>query len=138
MPSANKITMGVLAAKTGCKVETVRYYEKMGLMPEPPRSEGGHRLYAREHVKRLIFIRRCRDLDFNIEQVKYLLSFIDEPEHTCGEVREMTIKHVKEIRLKIKNLMRLEKSLKLMVGKCDEAGCSAELCPIIEVLYVQE
>jgi MerR family transcriptional regulator, mercuric resistance operon regulatory protein len=135
MSSTNKITMGILAKKTGCNVETVRYYEKTGLMPEPPRSEGGHRLYTFEHVKRLAFIRRCRELGFSIEEVKNLLGFIDEPGHTCGEVKAMTMQHAKEIRQKIKDLTRLEKALKSMAGKCDGEKYSADQCPIIDLLY---
>jgi len=135
MSLTNRITMGVLAREAGCKAETIRYYEKMGIMPEPPRSEGGHRLYSLDHVKRLIFIRSCRDLDFNIEQVKNMLGFIDETNHTCGEVKAMTLHHVKEIREKIKNLTRLEKTLKSMAGKCDGEKCSVERCPIMDVLY---
>jgi len=138
MSSANKITMGILANKTGCNVETIRYYEKTGIMPEPPRSEGGHRLYSLEHVKRLTFIRRCRELDFSIEQVKDMLNFIDDENHTCGEVRAMTLHHVKQIRQKIKDLTRLEKALKLMAGKCGSEQSSAKSCPIIDVLYKQQ
>lgn len=135
MFSANKITMGVLASKTGCDVETVRYYEKMDLMPEPPRSKGGHRLYALDHVKRLTFIRRCRELGFSIKQVKSMLSFIDEPGHVCGEVKAMALQHSKVIKQKIKDLTRLEKALKSMAGKCVEEKYSAEKCPIIDALY---
>jgi len=135
MSAANKITMGVIATKTGCNVETVRYYEKINLMPEPARSQGGHRLYTEDHIKRLTFIRRCRDLGFSIEQVKKLLVFTDEPEHSCGEVRAMTLLHAKDIRKKIKDLTRLEKSLKSIMGKCEGEKLSVENCPIIDMLF---
>ena len=85
----NSVTfsIGQLAKRVNCKVETVHYYEKSGLMPEPPRTEGGHRIYVLSHLKRLNFIRRCRDLGFTIKQIKELLKFIDEPNHYCGEVK---------------------------------------------------
>jgi MerR family mercuric resistance operon transcriptional regulator len=106
-------------------------------MPEPPRSAGGHRLYALDHVKRLTFIRRCRELGFSIEEVKEMLSFIDEPGHACSEVKSMTLQHAKKIKQKIKDLTRLEKALKSMAGKCEGEKYSVEQCPIIDVLYEQ-
>lgn len=130
-----KITVGVLAAETDCNVETVRYYEKSGLMPEPSRSEGGHRLYTLDHIKRLTFIRKCRELGFSIEQVKNMLRFIDEPGHACSEVKLMTLQHAKEIQQKIEDLKRLEKALNSMAEQCAREEYTAEQCPIIDALY---
>lgn len=135
MNAGKKITVGILASETGCNIETVRYYEKSGLMPEPSRSEGGHRLYTFDHVKRLTFIRRCRELGFNIVQVKGLLKLIDEPGHGCGEVKAQALAHIEEIQEKIEDLRRLEKVLQSMSEQCHEDEYSAQNCPIIESLY---
>lgn len=135
MNAGKKMTVGVLAAETGCNIETVRYYEKAALMPEPLRSEGGHRLYSFEHVKRLTFIRRCRELGFSIKQVKNLLTMIDEPGHSCGEVQRQAQTHIEEIQEKIEDLRRLEKVLLSMSEQCCEDKYTAQNCPIIESLY---
>lgn len=79
-------------------------YEKSRLMPKPPRTEGGHRIYALPHVKRLNFIRRSRELGFSIEQIKALLKFIDEPDHDCGEVQTMAMQKIAEVQQKIADL----------------------------------
>ncbi len=130
-------TMGVgeLAARSGVKSETVRYYEKAGLMPEPPRSPGGHRLYRREHLKRLSFIRRARELGFPIRQVRELLNFIDEPAHTCGEVKGMAMRQAREVQRKIDDLQRLRDALNQMAARCNGGGYSIENCPIIDALF---
>jgi len=126
---------GQLAKKANCKVETVHYYEKSGLMPEPMRTEGGHRIYLLSHVKRLHFIRRSRELGFSIEQIKKLLVFIDEPDHFCGEVKAMAMLHARDIQRKIKDLQRLNDGLNEMVSQCNGSQFSIDDCPIIEALY---
>ena len=88
---AERITRGVLSRRAGCNIETVRYYERVGLMPDPERSEGGHRLYAEEHVRRLQFIRRCRELGFAVAEIRALLDLVDRRDYTCAEIRDITI-----------------------------------------------
>ncbi len=127
---------GQLAKQANCKVETVHYYEKTGIMPEPGRSEGGHRIYTLTHLKRLNFIRRCRDLGFTIEQVKELLRFIDEPDHYCGEVKAMAMLQAREVQQKIDDLTRLKAALNQMVAQCKGQNYSIDNCPIIDALYV--
>lgn len=129
-------TIGKLAKEAGCKVETVHYYEKTGLMPEPPRTEGGHRIYALTHVKRLNFIRRCRELGFGIKQVKEMLRFIDEPDHYCGEVKAMAMLQAREVQQKIDDLERLKSALNQMVAQCKGKNYSIDDCPIIDALYI--
>src|SRR5579863_839327 len=90
------LTRGELAKRTDCNIETVRYYEQVGLMPPPPRSEGGHRLYGQDLVKRLMFIRRSRDLGFTIEEIRGLLRLVDGRKYTCAEVEALAIDHVRE------------------------------------------
>ena len=132
-----EFSIGQLAKQAKCKVETVHYYEKSGIMPEPPRTEGGHRVYALTHVKRLNFIRRCRKLGFSIEQIKELLKLIDEPGHYCGEVKAMAMLQSRDIQQKIDDLQRLQVGLNEMVRHCKGADYSIEDCPIIEALYVE-
>ena len=129
-------TIGKLAKKARCKVETVHYYEKIGLMPEPPRTEGGHRIYNASHAKRLHFIRRNRELGFKIEQIKELLKFIDEPNHYCGEVKAMAMLQAREVQQKIDDLERLKLALTSMISQCKGSGYSIDNCPIIDALYL--
>jgi MerR family mercuric resistance operon transcriptional regulator len=131
-----QLTIGQLAQQAKCKVETVHYYEKSGLMPEPPRTEGGHRIYALPDVKRLNFIRRSRELGFSIEQIKNLLKFIDEPNHYCGEVKAMAMIQAREVQQKIDDLERLQVALNEMIIQCTSEGFSIDDCPIIDALYV--
>ena len=130
---AERITRGILSRRTGCNIETVRYYERVGLMPDPGRSEGGHRLYAEEHVRRLQFIRRCRELGFTIEEIRALLDLVDRRDYTCAEVRDISIAHVDEVRRKIRDLRRLEKTMRGMIKECD--GGAVPECPIIDALF---
>jgi len=133
-----QFTIGQLAQQAKCKVETVHYYEKSGLMPEPPRTEGGHRIYALADIKRLNFIRRSRELGFSIVQIKNLLRFIDEPNHYCGEVKAMATLQAREVQRKIEDLQRLQVALNEMIIQCAGEGFSIDNCPIIEALYVSK
>ena len=128
-------SVGELAAAGGCKVETVRYYEKVGLMPEPPRTEGGHRLYSLDLLKRLTFIRCSRELGFSIEQIRGLLRFVDEPGHTCGEVKGMAMLQARAVQEKIDDLKRLQKALNAMAARCKGKDYALKDCPIIDALY---
>ena len=130
-------TIGKLAKKTKCKVETVHYYEKIGLMPKPPRTEGGHRIYDLSHARRLNFIRRSRELGFKIEQIKELLKFIDEPNHYCGEIKAMAMLQARDVQKRIDDLERLKLALSDMVNQCKGGGYSIDNCPIIDALYVE-
>tara|TARA_R110002096_G_scaffold282544_6_gene476527 strand:+ start:177 stop:596 length:420 start_codon:yes stop_codon:yes gene_type:complete len=133
--SKHYYTIGDLATAADCKVETVRYYEKANLMPVPSRTNGGHRFYVIEHLKRLVFIRRSRDLGFSIEQIKELLKLIDEPNHTCGEVKALTMVQTREVQKKIKDLKRLQKALNTILTSCKGGNYSVENCPIVNALF---
>ena len=126
------IKRGELARLSGCNVETIRYYENIGLMPEPPRSEGGHRLYPEDHQTRLRFILRSRELGFSIEELRSLLSLVDSGEYTCGEIHQLTVEHLASISKKIADLKKLERTLKEISNQCDDDN--APDCPIIEAL----
>lgn len=130
------ISIGVLAQQTGCTVPTIRYYEEIGLLPAGPRTEAGRRFYGEATVRRLTFVRRCRDFGFSIEQVRELVGLVDEPDRPCAEVREIAAKHLKALREKLSELQALEASLTNFVGSCDAAcaGGSVVDCTILEDL----
>lgn len=124
--------IGRLSQLTDCKVETIRYYEKIGLLPEPARTEGGYRVYDEEHMKRLSFIRRCRELGFTIDEIRGLLALVDGGKYTCGDIKKLTLEHVDSIRQKITDLKKLEKTLSKIASQC--SGGSTPECPIIDAL----
>ena len=122
---------GELAQQSGCNIETVRFYERLGLLPAPPRTAGGHRDYAAEHLRRLTFIRRSRALGFTLDEVRSLLALVGG-DWTCAEVRAMTIEHLADVRRKIADLEKLERVLEDMTAQC-EGGALPE-CPIVDAL----
>ncbi len=124
---------GELAQRTGVNAETIRYYEKKGLMPEPPRSQGGHRVYDETHLQRLSFIRRCRELGFTLDETHGFLALVDEGRYTCAEIRDRTKVHLDDVREKIADLRSMEKVLRQMVAEC--SGGLVPDCPIIETLF---
>jgi MerR family mercuric resistance operon transcriptional regulator len=126
-------TIGVLSRRTGCKVETIRYYERIGVLPAPGRSAGGHRLYDEDHFKRLSFVRRSRELGFTLDEVRTLLGLVDSGNVSCAEVKALTLCHAGEIRAKIADLRRMEKVLRQMAAQCD--GGTVPDCAILEALY---
>ena len=127
------LTIGALSKHTDCNIETIRYYERIGILPPPPRSAGGFRLYGEDHLKRLAFVRRSRQLGFALEEIRVLLELVDGGDYTCAEVKTLTLDHVAEIRRKIADLRKLEKVLKGMAAQCD--GEEVPACPIIEALF---
>ena len=133
MSKAPRLTRGVVSKLTGCNLETIRYYEQIGLMPPPPRSAGGHRLYDDNLLRRLNFIRRCRELGFSLEEIRGLLALVDGGTYTCGEVKDMTVDHLRSVRSKIADLKVLVKTLKEMVSKC--VGDEVPECPVIDALF---
>ena len=128
-----RLTIGALARRAGSNVETVRYYERIGLLPEPPRSEGGHRLYGEEHVRRLAFIRRSRELGFAIDEVRGLLAICDSGDYTCADVKATTLRHRAAVRRKISDLQRLDDVLSAVAMRC--AGDAGQDCPILDSLF---
>jgi len=125
--------IGQLSAQSRCKIETIRYYERIELLPEPARSEGGYRLYDESQLKRLVFIRRSRELGFTIEELRVLLDLVDGGSYTCSDVKNITMEHVESIRQKIADLKKLEKTLSRIASQC--AGDATPECPIIDALY---
>ena len=101
------LKIGELAKHTGSQVETIRYYEREGLLPAPARSEGNYRLYGQSHVERLQFIRHCRSLDMTLEEIRSLLAFRDAPEESCSAVNDLLDKHIDHVATRIKELQAL-------------------------------
>ncbi|ASK89654.1 MerR family transcriptional regulator [Sphingorhabdus sp. SMR4y] len=130
------IKRGELAKITDRNIETIRYYEKIGLLLEPNRSAGGHRLYSRDDRARLGFILRGRDLGFSIEELKSLLSLVDSSDYSCGEVLELTRDHLASVRQKIVDLRKLERTLTDVSAQCE--GGDVPDCPIIDALFGHE
>ena len=124
---------GQLAKSTGVKGETIRYYEKCGLMVAPPRSAGGHRIYSEDHSRQLKFIRRCRELGFAISEIDGLLGLAGAGGKSCEQVRQTTAVHLIDVQDKIKDLRKMERALKALIDQCD-TNTSPD-CPIIEVLF---
>ncbi len=132
MPRSGEYTRGRLALATGCNPETIRFYEREGLLPAPPRSAAGHRIYDQEAVRRLAFVLRCRDLGFDLGEVRDLLSMIERGALTCGEVRAIATRHLANVRSKLGRLQRMEATLASVVARCK--GGRAPDCPIIDAL----
>lgn len=127
--------IGELARQTGTKVETIRWYERDGIMPAPVRTEAGHRVYSRAHLARLAFIRHARELGFPLAQVKTLLRLSDHPEQPCAAADAIAQEHLETVRSRIARLQMLEAELARMVEACGQ-GRVAE-CRVIEVLADQ-
>jgi MerR family transcriptional regulator, mercuric resistance operon regulatory protein len=126
------LPIGELAEMTGVNLETVRYYERIGL-PRPERTPGGHRNYESEHVRRLSFIRRSRELGFTIDQVRGLLQLVDGRRYTCGEVQAIAFRHIADVRRKIADLRHLEEALANLAARCK--GGQVPECPIVDALF---
>ncbi len=125
--------IGEMSRLTNVNIETVRYYERIGIMPEPDRTSGGNRQYNYEQLKRLSFVRRCRDLGFNLGEIRALLEMVDRDDFTCGEVHAATISHLANVEKKVADLKRLRRSLKEMASECSKGDVPD--CPIIDTLF---
>jgi len=133
MEQARRIAIGAVSKHTGTNIETVRYYERVGLLPAPARSSGGYRLYGADHLKRLSFIRRARALGFSLAEVRKLLTLADQRRRSCAEVRIVAAAHLEDVKAKLADLRQMERVLKETVARC-EAG-SGSHCPMIDALY---
>jgi DNA-binding transcriptional MerR regulator len=125
------LAIGELSRRTGVKVPTIRYYEQIGLLPMPVRTEGQQRRYGADEVHRLNFIRHARELGFEVDSIRQLLTLANHPDCSCGEAHEITKAHLEEVNDKIARLTALRDELEAMVA-CDNGRVSE--CRIIEVL----
>ncbi len=127
-----EMTIGRLAAATGCKVPTIRYYEQIGLLPPPRRSAGNQRLYQERHLQRLAFVRHARELGFALPAIRELLDLNDRPEQSCAAVDAVAREHLDAVEARIERLQRLRDELRRMIAAC--AGGRVADCRILETL----
>lgn len=130
--SVKPMQRAALARATGCNLETIRYYETIGVMPDPPRDPNGYRSYSEDHVRRLRFVMRARDLGFSLEEIRGLLSLIDSHSETCAEVEGIASAHLKDVQDKITDLQRIAKALSDTVAQC--SGTNVPKCPVLDAL----
>lgn len=126
------LTIGTLARRTGTKVQTIRYYEQIGLMPEPGRTEGGQRRYGDAELDRLAFIRHSRQLGFPLEAIRELLDLSDHPDRDCGAADSIARRRLREVDTRIARLEALRRELQRMISEC--RGGTASDCRVLEVL----
>lgn len=125
--------IGALADRTGVKVETIRYYEQAGLLPEPERSEGNQRRYGKAHLERLAFIKHGRDLGFSVDAIRALLMLSDRPTMPCDEAHAIASRHLADVRSKIARLRSLETELERISTSC-RGGVPVADCQVIDAL----
>ncbi|HEB85365.1 MAG TPA: MerR family transcriptional regulator [Bacteroidetes bacterium] len=128
-----QMPIGRLAKMAGVNVETVRYYERRGLMPPPRRRASGYRHYSRRDLERMLFIRRAKELGFTLKEIGELLGLRVEPGTTCRDVREVVGRKLEDIEEKVRDLHRLKAALKQLADRCTGDGPTSE-CPILDAL----
>ena len=121
-----------LARRTGCNLETIRYYEKIGMLPTPPRTAAGYRIYDEGHVSRLGFIMRARELGFSIAEIRGLVGLVGDGNQTCAEIKKRTERHLADVRAKIADLKRIERVLADTAAQC--SGAKVPECAVLEAL----
>ncbi len=133
MDQRTGLQIGELSRRTGCHIETIRYYERIGLLPAPQRSTARYRLYDTGDIKRLAFVRRARELGFTLDEVRKLLALsAKDGRSACAEVRELAADHLAEVQAKIADLQKMERVLADAVQRCDEGSFPG--CPLIDAL----
>lgn len=122
-----------LANETGSSVETIRYYEKQGLLPEPARTSANYRMYGDAHIARLRFIRHCRYLDMTHQEIRRLLAFCDSPQESCSEVNALLDRHIEHVAERISELHALQRHLRELRRQCAQVR-TAKDCGILQSL----
>lgn len=125
--------IGELAEQSATPVPTIRYYEGEGLIPEAPRSASNYRIYEPVHVQRLCFIRRCRELDLSLDEIRQLLLVVDDPQAECAGVDSVVDAHIDHVRHRLVELTRLEQDLRQLRANCDASGATGD-CGILSEL----
>lgn len=126
------LTIGQVAYEASVNIETIRYYERLGLIPEPPRTESGYRIFSPEVVHRIRFIKHSQDLGFTLAEIRKLLTLTDSENYSCWEVQQFASQKLEEIEIKILNLQNIKNILQDLLSKCGEGQFNG--CPIIEKL----
>lgn len=128
-----RLTIGQLAKRAGVKIETVRYYERRGLIPEPPRRESGYRQYSEDAVARIQFIKRAQELGFSLKEILELLSLRVDGHTTCRDVKQRAEAKISDIKVKMADLKRIKQALVKVTNACSGKGPTSE-CPILEAM----
>lgn len=132
-PLDNRISRGELARRTGVNAETIRYFERIGILAAPDRTAGGHRIYDEWHVRTLAFIRRARNLGFTPEDVRAIVDLGGPGKAPCAEVREIATHHLEQVRDKIADLLKIERALTLTIAHCSgQPGAECAVMDLIE------
>lgn len=131
------LTIGQVARQAGVGVETVRFYEREGLLDEPARRPSGYRQYEGDIIARLLFIRRAKELGFTLNEIKELLSLRPDPSTSCADVKLRAQAKIEDIEEKIRTLQRMKKALVKLTQACSGRGPTSE-CPILEALGPQD
>jgi len=129
----NSLKTGELAKQAEVNVETLRFYERKGLLPEPPRRTSGYREYPPETVERIRFIQRAKELGFTLKEIKGLLELRVDPDTTCSEVREQAAEKIADVKQKISDLKKIERALNKLMNSCRGSG-PVNGCPILKHL----
>ena len=132
---AETLSIGELSELAAVNIETIRYYERIKMLPAPPRTSGGRRIYDATHLRLLAFIRRSRELGFTLDQIRALIRLGSPEKASCRQVRDIASHHLDDIRAKIADLRKLERLLARTVAKC--TGTTAPDCPVLDILDVR-
>lgn len=130
------LTTSELARQGGVNLESIRFYEREGLLPKPPRTASGYRIFTPDDVRRVRFIKRAQELGFSLREIKELLALRFEPDTSCADVRERAERKLSDIDQKIQDLQRMKKALARLAAACPGRGSATE-CPILETLNSQ-
>src|SRR2546430_13661225 len=134
-PRAENLPIGELSKRSGVNIETIRYYERIKMLPTPPRTASGRRIYGATDLRILAFIRRARELGFSLDEIRALLRLGGPEKASCREVREIAAHHLEGIRAKLGDLRKLERLLAKTVARC--SGRTAPDCPVLDILDIQ-
>ena len=129
-----KLSIGELAKKANVNIETIRYYERRGLISEPPRNKSGHRQYSQEAVKRADFIKKCQRLGFSLKEIEEILELRITPKSTCADMKTRVTEKLTDVDQKIQELVHIRDALNRLLKKCTGKGPIGR-CPILEELY---
>jgi len=132
-----RLTIGELAKRGGVGLETIRYYERRGLLAKPPRSAAGYRAYSSEEVRRVRFIKAAQELGFSLAEIDELLALRVDPRSTCADVRERAEAKITDIEDKIRQLTRMRESLERVTAACSGRGPTSQ-CPILDSMEPEE
>ena len=124
------LTRGEVAQKVGIGIETLRFYERKRLIPEPPRSDSGYRLYPQHIISRLLFIKRAQELGFSLKEISELLDLRVDPSTSCADVKEQAQARIADVQQKIRDLQKMRKALERLTAACSGQGPTSE-CPIL-------